>query len=86
MKIAVFGGSFNPLHIGHAMLADSVVCDLGFDKVLFVPAFIPPHKIMNKSVSDVQRFEMVKAFCDGAKKQSLLQENGVEEFCVGVYI
>lgn len=64
----MLGGSFNPLHIGHAMLADSVVCDLGFDKVLFVPAFIPPHKIMNKSVSDVQRFEMVKAFCDGAKK------------------
>ena len=35
MKIAVFGGSFNPFHIGHAMLADSVINELGYDKVLF---------------------------------------------------
>ena len=33
MKIAVFGGSFNPLHIGHAMLADTIITELGYDKV-----------------------------------------------------
>ena len=46
MKIAVFGGSFNPLHAGHAMLADTVIKECGYDKVLFVPAFMPPHKIL----------------------------------------
>lgn len=71
MKIAVLGGSFNPLHIGHAMLADSVIHDLGFQKVLFVPTCIPPHKIIDKTVSDIQRFEMVKAFCDDANQKGL---------------
>ena len=31
MKIAVFGGTFNPLHIGHAMLADTIIKELGFE-------------------------------------------------------
>lgn len=66
MKIAVLGGSFNPLHIGHAMLAESVVHDFGFDKVLFVPTGIPPHKIMNKVVSDEDRFAMLSEFCKNA--------------------
>ena len=46
MKIAVLGGSFNPPHIAHLILADSVCKELGYDKVLFVPAFIPPQKEM----------------------------------------
>lgn len=63
MKIAVLGGSFNPVHIGHAMLADVVLNERGFDKILFVPTFIPPHKQMNSSVLPEQRLEMVRAFC-----------------------
>lgn len=63
MKIAVLGGSFNPVHIGHAMLADVVLHECCFDKVLFVPTFIPPHKQMDSSVSAEQRLEMVRAFC-----------------------
>ena len=63
MKIAVFGGSFNPLHNGHAMLADTIVKDLGYDKVLFVPTFIPPHKKINADVSPEKRLEMLEIFC-----------------------
>ena len=37
MKIAILGGSFNPIHIGHCMLTDSVITDLNYDKVLFIP-------------------------------------------------
>ena len=40
MKLAVFGGTFNPLHIGHAMLADTIIKELGYDKVLFVSLFL----------------------------------------------
>ncbi len=67
MKIAVFGGSFNPLHISHAMLADTVVKELGYDKVIFVPTFIPPHKIIKSNVTAVQRMEMLQAFCKSEK-------------------
>lgn len=64
MKIAILGGSFNPIHIGHAMLADTVVKELGYDKVLFVPTFMPPHKEINGMATAQQRFEMVQRFCD----------------------
>jgi nicotinate-nucleotide adenylyltransferase len=40
----VFGGSFNPIHLGHLLLADEVQERLGVERVLFVPAGQPPHK------------------------------------------
>ena len=66
MKIAVLGGSFNPIHLGHAMLADTVLKEYGFDKILFVPTFIPPHKQMNSAVLPGQRLEMVRLFCESS--------------------
>lgn len=65
MKIAILGGSFNPVHIGHLILADSVCKNLGYDKVLFIPTFIPPHKMMPDSVSAAQRYEMVETAVKG---------------------
>lgn len=64
MKIAVFGGSFNPLHIGHAMLADTIITELGYDKVLFVPTCIPPHKTINANITPQIRLEMLNLFCE----------------------
>ena len=43
MKIAMLGGSFNPPHIAHLILADSVCTELGYDRVLFVPVCKPSH-------------------------------------------
>ncbi len=63
MKIAVLGGSFNPIHIGHLTLADEVCVSLGYDKVLFVPTFIPPHKKMSGEVEASRRAQMVKLAC-----------------------
>lgn len=63
MKIAVFGGTFNPVHIGHAMLADTIVKELGYDKVLFVPTYQPPHKDSSKIVAAEHRMEMISRFC-----------------------
>ncbi len=63
LKIALLGGTFNPLHIGHAMLAETAVKELGYDKVLIVPTFIPPHKILSNAVSPEDRLGMVRAFC-----------------------
>jgi nicotinate-nucleotide adenylyltransferase len=44
MKIGIFGGTFNPPHIGHLILAEKAVELLKLDKLIFIPAFIPPHK------------------------------------------
>lgn len=60
MKIAVLGGSFNPIHIGHLILADSVCSELGYDKVLFIPTFKPPHKEMSAKISSQDRLKMVE--------------------------
>ena len=43
-RVGVFGGSFNPIHFGHLLVADDVCESLRLDRVLFVPAARPPHK------------------------------------------
>ncbi|MBQ9282600.1 MAG: nicotinate (nicotinamide) nucleotide adenylyltransferase [Treponema sp.] len=59
MKIAMLGGSFNPIHIGHLILADSVCRSLGYEKILFVPTACPPHKAMSEEVEGTDRLAMV---------------------------
>ena len=44
MRTAIFGGSFNPFHIGHLVLGDEILGSGLCGRVLFVPAFLPPHK------------------------------------------
>ena len=58
MKICLFGGTFDPPHIGHLLIAQTVCEAEDFDKILFIPAFTPPHKTGITAVSD--RIEMVK--------------------------
>lgn len=68
MKIAVLGGSFNPIHIGHLALADDVCVSLGYDKVFFVPAFNPPHKEMNEASPPAVRAKMVELACSNDER------------------
>lgn len=67
MKIAVLGGSFNPVHTGHIALARSVVEELGYDKVLFVPTAKPPHKEADFGIEDRHRIGMLEAAVAGEK-------------------
>ncbi len=67
MKLAIYGGSFNPIHNGHLMVAETAL-DLGYDKVLFVPTFIPPHKQLAGSVSPSSRLAMLEAAISGNPK------------------
>ena len=58
MKICLFGGTFDPPHIGHLLIAQTVFEAENFDKILFIPAFTPPHK--NDITPMNYRVEMVK--------------------------
>jgi nicotinate-nucleotide adenylyltransferase len=59
VRTALFGGTFNPLHIGHLCIAEELLHALPCDRVLFVPANIPPHKAL-KDPGPLLRLEMLK--------------------------
>jgi nicotinate-nucleotide adenylyltransferase len=60
MKLGIYGGSFNPIHNGHLILAESVRDALGLQKVIFVPARIPPHKANQELAGPEHRAAMVR--------------------------
>lgn len=61
MKIGVYGGTFNPPHLGHLAAARAVFELLGLDRLLLIPAGVPPHKVMPQgSPSAAQRLEMTR--------------------------
>ncbi len=60
-RIGIFGGTFNPPHIGHIAAARQVVAALDLGKLLMIPTNIPPHKQLPEgSASPRQRFEMTQ--------------------------
>ena len=60
MKIGILGGTFNPIHIGHLILAEEAREKLKLDKVIFVPAYLPPHKDNSEIASADARLAMVR--------------------------
>ena len=67
---AIYGGSFDPIHIGHVALADSAVKECGIDKLIFMPAYMSPFKQDRKVTPGADRCGMIervlkynKAFC-----------------------
>lgn len=75
-KIGLFGGTFNPIHLGHLRAAEVVQTTFLLDKVLFIPSFIPPHKESKQIVSPGHRFKMVE----------LAVENSVSFFASSIEI
>ncbi len=64
-KIGIYGGSYNPVHIGHVKMARIFKDDLSLDKVMIIPANIPPHKQNKEILSGAHRMKMCKlAFCE----------------------
>ncbi|MGN1112644.1 MAG: nicotinate (nicotinamide) nucleotide adenylyltransferase [Acutalibacteraceae bacterium] len=59
-KIAMFGGSFNPPHLGHLELALAFIDCLSLDKLLIIPVFSPPHKSGGEMASAQHRLNMCK--------------------------
>ncbi len=59
MKIGLFGGTFDPIHTGHIILAETARSDLCLDRILFIPAAIPPNKMECVVTSAAIRVEML---------------------------
>ena len=71
MKIGIFGGTFDPVHVGHMIIAEQVMEELGLARVVFVPGGIPPHKEMSSvRASAEERFAMVEAAVAGNERFS----------------
>lgn len=64
MKIGVFGGSFDPIHLGHINAIEEVKYALHLDKIIVVPAFLSPHK-ESTSLDVYSRLECVKLALEG---------------------
>ena len=60
MKTCLFGGTFDPPHFGHLIVAQTIFEAEHFDKIVFVPAHIPPHKMEQKISSVSLRLDMLK--------------------------
>ena len=60
MKIAVYGGTFNPIHNAHIHLASEFSRRVGFDKVILIPANIPPHKRVGDLADGADRLAMCR--------------------------
>ena len=63
MKIAIFGGTFDPIHSGHMQAAKAAARRLHLNKVLFVPTGCPPHKTSTVLTDYHHRFAMVALAC-----------------------
>ncbi|NBF40404.1 MAG: nicotinate (nicotinamide) nucleotide adenylyltransferase [Spirochaetes bacterium] len=65
MKIAILGGSFDPVHVGHLFVAEEVRINLGYERLVFVPAYQPPHKNDAPAAGPEHRLRMLELALDG---------------------
>ena len=59
MSIGILGGTFNPIHIGHLILAEEALSKLKLDKVILIPTYLPPHKDVDGKIKPKDRLTMV---------------------------
>lgn len=74
-RIGIFGGTFNPPHIGHLILAETAADNLELDCVYFVPAAEPPHKVGMPRAPVEDRVKMVEASIAGNQRFQLSRKD-----------
>lgn len=79
MKIGIYGGTFDPPHLGHMEAARTAVKVLGLDRLILIPASVPPHKqLPDAAASPEQRLEMVKLMADGLLLPKVAEVSDIE--------
>ncbi len=84
MRLGILGGTFDPIHVGHVTLAREATACAGLDRLLLVPARIPPHKAA-ASASPEDRLEMCRLACaelEGVEVSDLELRRGGPSFTV----
>lgn len=71
MRLAILGGSFNPVHIGHLALAEDVVVSLGYDRLLLIPSFKSPFKADPVGATAEDRLDMLAASVEGDRRVAI---------------
>ncbi len=64
-RVGLFGGTFNPIHVGHLRVAEEALRQFGLSKVIFLPTGHPPHKEVAEGVPGELRYEMVRLAIQG---------------------
>lgn len=73
--IGLFGGTFDPIHLGHLRAAAEVRRRTGLDRVLFIPSYLPPHKASGAVASAGDRLRMVELAC---RRRAGFEASGIE--------
>ena len=71
MRLGIFGGTFNPPHMGHIRLVTAIADKLQLDRVLIIPASVPPHKHVLNLARSRDRFEMCRLSFEGDRRFSV---------------
>lgn len=60
MKLGIYGGAFDPVHLGHLLVAQAAVEELGLDRIFFIPAAQSPFKPVNQPAPDALRLQLLR--------------------------
>ena len=64
-QVGILGGNFNPIHNAHLVVADQVRQQLGLDKVLLMPEYLPPHVDAKGTIAEHHRLKMLELAIEG---------------------
>ena len=70
-KIGLYGGTFDPIHHAHLILAREALEELGLEQIVFVPAALSPHKLEEQPTAPAIRMEMLRAAIGGEPRFSI---------------
>ena len=65
MRIGIFGGTFNPIHLGHLRAAEEIRERFDLERIIFIAAAVPPHKEVESGIPGEHRMEMVRVAISG---------------------